>query len=117
MELSSLADLWGIAEGNCKEQGGNRQSENEDVSEAFHRDSPGNRSVEGASCGRNVTLGQTAGRLVAKFGEQTEFHLVAEIGVDTGEHIAVQSAGTVPDVAEEEEQCKGGVPECEPATR
>ena len=44
--------------------------------------------------------------MVAKFGEQTEFHLVSEIWVDTGEHIAIQGAGTVPDVAEEEQQPK-----------
>lgn len=115
MELSSLADLWGIAEGNCKEQGGNRQSENEDVSEAFHRDSPGNRSVEGASCGRNVTLGQTTGGFVAEFLEQAELNLIAQVRIDTGKHVAVQRSGSVPDVAEEEQQREGCMAEGEPA--
>ena len=40
-----------------------------------------------------------------------------QVWIDTGEHIAVQSTSTVPDVAEEEQQCKGGVTEGEPATR
>ena len=111
----SLADFRGIAECNCKKQSGNREGKDEDVSEAFHRGSPERRSVEGCSSGRNVALGQTAGRFVAEFGEQTEFHLVAEIGVDTGKHIAVEGASTVPDVTEEEEQRKGGVAEGEPA--
>ena len=111
----SLADFRGIAECNCKKQSGNREGEDEDVSEAFHRGSPEGRSVEGSSCRRNVALWQTAGRFVAEFGEQTEFHLVAEIGVDAGEHIAVEGASTVPDVPEEEQQREGGVAEGEPA--
>ena len=112
----SLTDFRGIAERNCKKQSGNREGKDEDVSEAFLRGSPEGRSVEGCSCRRNVTLGQTAGRFVAEFGEQSELHLVAEIGVDTGEHVAVQGASTVPDVAEEEQQRKGGVAEGEPTT-
>ena len=32
----SLADLRGIAEGDGEEQGGDRQSQDQDVSEAFH---------------------------------------------------------------------------------
>ena len=82
--IKSLTDFRRIAEGDCEEEGGNREGKDEDVSEAFHRETPERRSVEGCSGGRHVTLGQTAGRFVAKFGEQTEFHLVAEIGVDTG---------------------------------
>ena len=104
MGLKSLADLRGIAESDCEEQGCNRQRENEDVSEAFHRDSPWIGSVEGTSCGRYVTLGQASGGLVAQFLEQAEFHLIAEVGINTSEHVAVQGAGTVPDVAEEEQQ-------------
>ena len=47
MEPDLLADLRGIAEGDRKEEGGNRQGEDEDVSEAFHRESPVGRSAEG----------------------------------------------------------------------
>ena len=38
--LGSLADLWGISEGDRKEQRGDRKGENEDVSEAVHRKTP-----------------------------------------------------------------------------
>ena len=117
MELSSLSDLRGITEGNCKEQGGNCQSENEDVSEAFHRDTPWRESVEGASCRRDVTLGKTAGGFVAEFLEQTEFNLISEVGINSGEHIAIQGTSSVPDVAEEEQQRECGVSEGEPAAR
>jgi hypothetical protein len=35
--LASLADLGGIAQGNRKEKGAQGESQDEDVSEAFHR--------------------------------------------------------------------------------
>ena len=40
LQWISLADLRRIAESDRKEQCGNRKSENEDVSEAFHRGTP-----------------------------------------------------------------------------
>lgn len=53
-----LTDLRWIAECDCEEQGGNRQAENEDVSEAFHQESPRERSAEGGGTrGRNISLG------------------------------------------------------------
>ena len=114
LEVRLLADLRGITEGDREEQSCNRKGENEDVSEAFHRKTPVERLFEGSSRGGNVTIGKTAGGLIAKFGEETEFNLVAEIGVDTGEHISVQGASTMPDVTEEEEQSECGVAEGEP---
>ena len=116
MELSSLSDLRGITEGNCEEESGNCQSENEDVSEAFHRDTPRRGSFEGASCRGNVSLWKTASGLVAQFLEQTEFNLISEIGINTGEHVAVQGPGSMPDVAEEEQKGECCVSEGEPAT-
>ena len=116
MKFRSLSDLWGIAEGNCKEQGRNCESENEDVSEAFHRDTPWRELFEGTSCGRNVTLWKTASGFVAEFLEQTEFNLISEIGINTCEHIAVQSPSSMPDMAEEEQQSESCMSKREPAT-
>ena len=42
-----LADLRGITERDRKEQRCNREGEDEDVSEAFHRESPEGRSAKG----------------------------------------------------------------------
>ena len=108
----SLTDLRGIAEGDGEEQGGNTQGQDQDVGEALHGLTSG--SAEGRAGRGHVALGETTGGTVAQFGEQTKLHLLAQIGVNTGEHIAVQGASTVPDVAEEEEQGEGGVAEGEP---
>ena len=113
--IKSLTNFRRIAEGDCEEEGGNREGKDEDVSEAFHRVVPRGRSVEGSSSGGNVALGQATGGLVAQFLEQAEFHLIAEVGINTSEHVAVQGAGTVPDVAEEEQQREGGMAKGEPA--
>ena len=115
--LNSLADLRGIAKGNREEEGCNRKRENEDVSKAFHLKTPffRGRSVERGSCWRHVALRQPPCGFVAKFGEQAEFNLVSEIGVDAGEHVPVEGAGSVPNVAEEEQQRKSGVTEGEPS--
>jgi len=111
----SLADLRGIAESDGEEECGNRQGEDEDVSEAFHRESPRGRSAEGGACRGHVALGKATGGTVAQFLEQTELHLFAEIRIDTGKHIAIQGPSAVPDVPEEEEQGEGGMAESEPA--
>ena len=110
-----LADLRWIAEGDSEEKGGNRKGEDEDVSKAFHRITPGGRLAERGACRWHIAIGQTTGGAVSQFLEEAEFHLFAEVWVDTGEHIAVQSTSTVPDMAKEEQQCKGGVAEGEPA--
>jgi len=110
----SLTDLRGIAEGDREEQGGDGERQDEDVSEAFHGRTSW-RSAEGSTGGRHVALRQTAGGTVAQFLEQTKLHLFTEIRIDTGEHIAVEGASTVPDVTEEEEQREAGVAEGEPA--
>ena len=115
MKPDLLADLRGIAEGDREEESGNRQGEDEDVSEAFHRESPVGRSAEGGACRGHVALGKTTGGTVAQFLEQTELNLFAQVGINTGEHIAVEGASTVPDVAEEEQQSEGGVAKGEPA--
>jgi hypothetical protein len=47
--------------------------------------------------------------------EQTEVNLFTQVWIDSGEHIAVKRASTVPNVAEEEQQGEGGVTEGEPA--
>lgn len=111
-----LADLRGVAEGDGEEESGNRKGEDEDVSKAFHRITPGGRLAEGGACRWHVAIGQTTGGAVSQFLEKAEFHLFTEVGIDTGEHIAVKSTSTVPDVSEEEQQCEGGVPKGEPAT-
>ena len=64
-----LSDLWWIAEGDSKEQGGNRKSEDEDVSEAFHLRVPRRRSVERRSCWGHIALWQTTCGFVAQLGE------------------------------------------------
>jgi len=47
------------------------------------------------------------GAAVTHFLEEAPFHLFGrEIGVDTGEHVAVKRPRTVPDVPKEEEQRK-----------
>ena len=102
--IKSLTDFRRIAEGDCEEEGGNREGKDEDVSEAFHRVVPGGRSVKGRSCGGNVALGQATGSFVTELGEEAKLHLIAEVGINTSEHVAVQGAGTVPDVAEEKQQ-------------
>ena len=119
--VGSFADLRGIAEGDGEEQGGNGQGQNQDVGEALHgefsrEEGWSRRSAEGGASRRHVALGQAAGRPVSQFLEEAELHLFAEIGVDAGEHITVEGAGTVPDVTEEEEQGEGGMAEGEPAT-
>jgi hypothetical protein len=112
-----LSDLWWIAEGDRKEQGGNRKSEDEDVSEAFHLSFPRRRSVERRSCRGHVALWKTTCGLVAQLGEQAEFHLVSKVWIDTSKHIAVQGACPMPNVSKEEEQREGGVAEREPTAR
>ena len=67
--IGLLSDLWWIAEGDRKEQGGNRKSEDEDVSEAFHLSFPRRRSVERRSCRGHVALWKTTCGLVAQLGE------------------------------------------------
>ena len=67
--IGLLSDLWWIAEGDSKEQGGNRKSEDEDVSEAFHLRVPRRRSVERRSCWGHIALWQTTCGLVAQLGE------------------------------------------------
>ena len=67
--IGLLSDLWWIAEGDSKEQGGNRKSEDEDVSEAFHLRVPRRRSVERSSCWGHIALWQTTCGFVAQLGE------------------------------------------------
>ena len=110
-----LTDLRWVAESDCKEQRGNRKSEDEDVSEAFHRLSPVGRSAERGACRGHEAFGQTTSGAVSQFLEETEFHLFAEIGIDPCEHVPVEGASTVPDVAEEEEEGEGCVTEGEPS--
>lgn len=45
-----FADLRWIAEGDGEEESGNREGEDEDVSKAFHRVTPGGRLAEWAAC-------------------------------------------------------------------
>lgn len=115
--IGLLADLWWIAEGDSKEQRGNRKGEDEDVSEAFHLRVPRRRSVERRSCWGHIALWQTTCGLVAQLGEQAEFHLVSKVWIDTSKHIAVQGASPMPNVPKEEEKREGGVTEGEPTTR
>ena len=97
-----FADLRGIAESDGKEEGRDGQSQDQDVREAFHEFPLGVwRSAEGRTSWGHEALRQAAGGAVAQFLEQTEFHLFAQIWIDTCEHISVEGAGTVPDVAEE----------------
>ena len=42
-------------------------------------------------------------------------NLIAQVRIDTGEHVAVQRSCSVPDVAEEEQQREGCMAEGEPA--
>ena len=105
-----------IAESDGKEEGRDGQSQDQDVREAFHEFPLGVwRSAEGRTSWGHEALRQAAGGAVAQFLEQTEFHLFAQIWIDTCEHISVEGAGTVPDVAEEEQQGEGGVAKGEPA--
>ena len=115
--IKSLTDFRRIAECDCEEESGNREGKDEDVSEAFHRVVPIGRSVEGCSSGGNVALWQATGGFVTELGKEAKFHLISEVRINTSEHVAVQGAGTVPDVAEEEQQREGGVAEGEPAAR
>jgi uncharacterized protein YgiM (DUF1202 family) len=73
------------------------------------------RSAEGGAGRGHVALGQAAGGTVAQLLEETKLNLFAQVGIDSGKHIAVQGAGTMPNVTEEEQQGEGGVAEGEPA--
>ena len=70
-----LADLRGIPECDRKEQGCNRESEDEDVSEAFHRLAPVGRSAEGGACRGHEAIGQTTSGAITKFLEDCIFNL------------------------------------------